>query len=100
MESLGIDRDSLENLGLSEDDIDGLYRALYVHSKSFFHSLTTIITPIVNERKHTSLLASLWKAYEALLQRCCQTDFPQIVRVLTKEKVEAIKQIKEDYARR
>ena len=67
MESLGIDRSSLESLGLSEDEIDRVYRALYVHSKSFFHSLTTIITPIVNDRKQTSLLASLWKAYEALL---------------------------------
>ena len=100
MESLGIDRDSLESLGLSEDDIDRVYRALYVHSNGFFHSLMTIITPVVVERKQMSLLASLWKAYEALLQRCCRTDFPQIVRVLTKEKVEAIKQIKEEYAAR
>ena len=51
MESLGIDRASLENLGLSEDEIDRVYRTLYVHSKSFFHSLTTIIIPIVNDGK-------------------------------------------------
>ena len=90
MEALEIDRVCLKGLGLSSDAIDSIYRALYVNTKGFFHALTSSVEAVVVSDQKQGVLARLWKAFQALLQRCCLTEFAGIVQVLVEEKEQAI----------
>ena len=47
--------------------------------------------------RKTSLMARIWKVYEALLQHCCKTDFVPIVQQYVDEKNEYKRQIEDEY---
>jgi hypothetical protein len=62
-----IDRLTLAKLGLKSDDIDRLYRILYVTSEGFFQT----IEDITSHKKSTGVLIRIWKAFQTLLQSTC-----------------------------
>ena len=57
------------------------------------------VTSCVADRRYT-VIAKVWKAYQALLQYCCTTEYKQISEKLIDEKNEAINQIVDEYARK
>ena len=59
----------------------------------------TQATEAVSIGKYT-VISKVWKAFQALLQYCCQTEYQQISEKLIKEKNEAIQQVIDEYTQK
>ena len=77
----GIDRQTLENSELEQDDINRLYRALYVYSLGFYELTKEALARSQNQK---DILPSIWKVYSVLLQYVCKTEYSTVVAQLTK----------------
>lgn len=90
----GIDRTALLKAGLQAEDIDRLYRSLFVYSIGFYQLIQTIL-------KHSfskySVVTGIWKVYAILLEYCCQLDYEMIVTTLNSEKKDEIEQMESDF---
>ena len=74
----GIDRQRLSGeVGLPNDLIDRIYRALFVYSVGFYEL-------IKNTLKHSttklSCVTSLWKVFAILLEYSCRTDYRMLIQ--------------------
>lgn len=77
----GIDRQTLVNYELEQDDINRLYRALYVYSLGFYELTRESITRSPNQK---DIMPAIWKVYSVLLQYVCKTEYSMVVAQLTK----------------
>lgn len=69
-----IDRLTLAKMGLSNSDIERLYRMLYVTSAGFFQT----IEDLLSHQKSNGILVRVWKAFQTILQSTCQTKFKEM----------------------
>ena len=79
-----IDRMTITSHGISDDNINRVYRTLYVLTLGFYDTLHTVFGG-AGEAKHT-LMSRVWKVYETLLQYCCLTDFKTIAAKMVEDK--------------
>ena len=56
----GIDRQTLVNAGISSEEVDRIYRSLFVYSVGFFELLRKILSAT---SKNYALITSIWKVY-------------------------------------
>ena len=68
---LRIDRITLGKLGIITEQIERLYRSIYVSSVSFFQTLADVL----KHQKGNGLICRVWKGYLIVLQAICLTDF-------------------------
>ena len=78
----GIDRLNLVNLGLSNGDCDRIYRSLFVYSVGFFELLRKILQ---KSHKNYSIITSVWKVFQILLEYCCKTDYRIFLAQITQK---------------
>lgn len=78
--SYGIDPTTLQSLGVSEKDVDRIYRALFVYSVGFFEFLKKILQATA---RNFGIITSIWKVYQVLLEYCCKTDYRILIAELT-----------------
>ena len=90
-----IDRMTLNNFGIPSNQVDRIYRSLYVNTVGFYDTIKQS-TAVVTSQRHTAQ-SKIWKAYQALLEYCCATDFKQISGKLVEEKNEIIKAVIQEY---
>ncbi|OMJ80193.1 hypothetical protein SteCoe_19598 [Stentor coeruleus] len=90
----GVDRTGLLKAGLQTEDIDRLYRSLFVYSIGFYQLIQTILKHSFNKY---SIVTGIWKVYAILLEYCCQLDYEMIVTTLNSEKKEEIEQMEYDF---
>ena len=90
-----IDRITLNNFGVQSNQVDRLYRGLYVNTIGFYDMIRQS-TATVTAQKNT-VKSKLWKAYQALLEYCGDTDFKQISAKLVEEKNDVVKAVIEEY---
>ena len=76
----GIDRQTLVNSGVSPDEVDRIYRSLFVYSVGFFEFLKKILQSTM---KNYQIITSIWKVYQVLLEYCCKTDYRILIAELT-----------------
>ena len=67
---------ALMNAGLSVEEVDRLYRALFVYSVGFFEHLKKVTS---NTLQNYQLLTSIWKVFAVLLEYCCKTDYRLLI---------------------
>ena len=79
-----IDRLTITNHGISHENIDRLYRTLYVLTLGCYDTLHYVFGG-AGEAKYT-LMSRAWKVYETLLQYCCLTDFQTIAAKMVEDK--------------
>jgi hypothetical protein len=75
-----IDRGFMINSGISMDQVDRIYRGLFVYSIGFYEMIQKCLTHATN--KYT-LLANVWKVYSILLEYCCKTNYRMMITELT-----------------
>ena len=81
----------LQQVGLSTNDIDQLYRGLFVHSKGVFQMVMSISKKVQNKANHPNLpsvknaenkqayiLANIWRVYQILLEYSSTSDYEMI----------------------
>lgn len=81
LKSFGIDRETLVNNELEPENINRLYRALYVYSLGFYE---LIKEPLARCKEKKSISIAVWKVYSILLQYVCKTEYQTVVSQLTK----------------
>ena len=73
----GIDRQSLVNAGISSEEVDRIYRMLFVHSVGYFELLKKILS---SSNKNFKIITSIWKVFQILLEYCCKTDYRTLIQ--------------------
>ena len=76
----GIDRQTLVDAGISGNDVDRIFRSLFVYSVGFFELLKKIVAASSN---NFSIITSIWKVYQVLLEYCCKTDYRILIAEIT-----------------
>lgn len=105
-----IDKNSMIKLGLSVQQIDNIYRALYVNTNGFFQMLSDQTKNIVDvqsrnieairkvaeitdnsttknsniDGKKQYILSNIWRVYQILLEYVCRTEYKMITQQLEK----------------
>lgn len=85
----GIDRFTLLNAGIPNDDITQLYKSLYVHTQGMLQQITDTVDLVkevnlepIESHKHqskTSITSALWKVYQMLLEYANFTDYQLLI---------------------
>ncbi|KAL4477522.1 hypothetical protein ABPG74_002672 [Tetrahymena malaccensis] len=92
LKNFGLDRKSLQNKGVSKENIDRIYRSLFVYSFGFYEMIQDIFAHIQDSAQ---TIASVWKIYGILLEYCSRTDFVNTVTQLEKEKTAIVDNLEE-----
>ena len=77
----GIDRDTLKFLGITEINVDRLYRALFVYSIGFYELISLITSSIKSkdQTKRSQIIGAVWTVYSILLEFWCKTDYKLLI---------------------
>ena len=86
----GIDRQTLVNAGISSEEVDRIYRSLFVYSVGFFELLRKILSAT---SKNYALITSIWKVYQILLEYSCKTDYRTLIAEINEKHNETLEQI-------
>lgn len=91
----GLDRPSLERDGLCKDEIDRMYRAMYVYSIGFHQCVTDIVKQ--STVAQPELVGRIWRTYSRLLELSEKDHGGNGVAVLEKNHAAAIAALKESF---
>lgn len=87
----GIDRNELTLQGIPNDQVDRIYRSLFVYSVGFFELIKKTIQH--SSQRH-SLITRLWKAFSVLLEYCCSTDYKMMIAQINSHHEDQTKKLK------
>lgn len=68
----GLDRLSLTNAGITNEQVDRVYRGLFVYSIGFYEMLQRSLEHAGNKY---ILLSSMWRVFAILLEYCCKSNY-------------------------
>lgn len=77
-----IDRVFLVNSGVNIEQIDRIYRGLFVYSIGFYEMIQKCLSHATH--KYT-LLANVWKVFSILLEYCCKTNYRMMISKISIE---------------
>lgn len=87
LERYKLDWTFLVHNGLSLDQVDRLYRSLYIYSVGFYELLKSVTS---HGSWRATLLANIWKIFAILLEYACKNDYKMLISELSKESQEDI----------
>lgn len=85
---------NLQEAGIPPEDIDRIYRALFVYSVGF-HEL--IKKCLEHTKKKYTIITQIWKVFAILLEYCCRTDYRMLISEISKESEDKIREKEEMY---
>lgn len=71
-----IDRTELRKQGIPAEEVDRVYRGLFVYSVGFYELLNKCLQH--TDKKYT-VITALWKVFSILLEYCCRTDYRMLI---------------------
>lgn len=77
-----LDRAHLIQNGLGQEQVDRLYRCLYIYSVGFYELLKAVTS---HAKRRATLLATIWKLFAILLEYACKNDYKMLISELSKE---------------
>ena len=90
----GIDRHILNTEGVPNDQIDRIYRAMFVYSVGWYELLKKCLEHTGNRY---TVIANLWKVYCILLEYCCRSDYKMLIQEITKVHKDEIETMEAKY---
>ena len=78
----GIDEESLKKKGLHIDDINRIYRSLFVYSVGFYEMLRKMTDHTTGSY---SVCTTIWKVFSICLEFCCRTEYKNLVGQVTSD---------------
>jgi hypothetical protein len=87
LKKFGVDRKNLKSKGIDNESIDRMYRCLFVYSFGFYEMLSQIFE---HAQDSPMIIANIWKIFGLLLEYCSRSDFKATIRILEKEKSQAV----------
>lgn len=81
-----IDKLYMASQGIPLEDIERIYRSLFVYSIGFYEMILECVKHAQNKY---SILSSLWKVFQILLEYCCKSNYQMMVaKISTEHKIE------------
>jgi hypothetical protein len=93
----GIDRNTLVNAGVSAEEVDRIYRSLFVYSVGFFEMLKLILS---TTKRNYSIITSIWKVFQVLLEYCCKTDYRILIAELSDKHAAELNFIEDEFKKK
>lgn len=90
----GIDRLSLTNAGIPSDQVDRIYRGLFVYSIGYYEMLQRCLHHASNKY---ILLSSMWRVFAILLEYCCKSNYQMMISKLNEEHRAAIDGLEKEF---
>lgn len=90
----GVDRQSLISAGVTNSQVDRIFRALFVYSIGFYQLINKAMEHCA---KKNVLTASIWKVYSILLEYCCHKDYRMVVSTLMQQHEQEVAKVEQDY---
>mmetsp|Transcript_27503 Transcript_27503/g.49537 ORF Transcript_27503/g.49537 Transcript_27503/m.49537 type:complete len:1044 (-) Transcript_27503:1687-4818(-) len=90
----GVDRQSLISAGVPSNEVDRIFRALFVYSIGFYQLINKAMEHCA---KKNVLVAGIWKVYSILLEYCCYKDYQMVVKTLMLEREQEVARVEEEY---
>lgn len=87
-----IDKLWLHSQGMDPVDIERIYRSLFVYSLGFYDM---ILKCVQHAKNKYSILASLWKVFQILLEYCCKSNYQMMIVKLGTEHKEELEKMEE-----
>jgi hypothetical protein len=75
-------------------DIERLYRALFVYSIGFYEM---ILKCVAHAKNKYSILSSLWKVFQILLEYCCKSNYQMMVAKISTQHSEKLEQVEAEF---
>ena len=88
-----IDRGTLESLKVSSELTERIYKSLFVHTIGFYHLLNEILNNIPEGKQ--AVTTNVWKVYQILLEKACQTDYKMLTKQLEDQNVQVVNNLHE-----
>ena len=82
------------NAGISSEEVDRIYRSLFVYSVGFFELLRKILS---TTSKNYALITSIWKVFQILLEYSCKTDYRTLIAEINDKHNERINEIEAQF---
>lgn len=76
-----IDRHSLQSFNISGEQIDRIYRCLFVYSVGFYEVLSEVLS---HSDQRFYISSNIWIVFNILLEYCCRTEYENIITNVTK----------------
>ncbi|CDW78838.1 UNKNOWN [Stylonychia lemnae] len=87
-----VDRITLSKAGVTNEQIDRIYRSLFVYSVGFYEMLKNAIGKCKNR---PAMISNFWKVYSILLEYCCKHDYRMQIQEITEKHTEEMKSLEE-----
>lgn len=72
----GIDRKTLMDAGVPEDQVERIYRGMFVYSVGYYELLKKVLSHTSNKY---NIITALWKVFSVLLEYCCRADYKMLI---------------------
>lgn len=89
-----IDRLFLHSSGVSIDGIDRIFRGLFVYSIGFYEM---ILRCVQHAKNKYSIMSSLWKVYQILLEYCCKSNYQMLIAKISNEHKTQIDNLEDEF---
>ena len=89
-----IDKLFLHSQGVPIADVERIYRSLFVYSIGFYEMILKCVQHANNKY---SILSSLWKVFQILLEYCCKSNYQMMVAKISTEHRAELDRIEESY---
>lgn len=94
LQRYAVDRLHLHAVNVEVPNIDRIYRGLFVYSIGFYEMLNKALQ---HAKDKNTLLSSIWKVYNILLEYCCRSDYQMLVRNITMEHQDEMAKMEADF---
>jgi hypothetical protein len=72
----GVDRITLNSVGLCDDMVDRIYRALFVYSVGFYEMINKCLQ---HTKRNFQTVTAIWKVFYILLEHSCRQDYMMLI---------------------
>ena len=93
----GIDRQTLTKANVDPNDVDRIYRALFVYSVGFYELIKKVM---MHCNKKYTVITSIWKVFAILLEYCCRTDYRLLIQAISKEHKDELDRLEKEYQKK
>jgi gas vesicle protein len=91
-----IDRLFLHSSGISIESIDRIFRGLFVYSIGFYEM---ILRCVQHAKNKYSIMSSLWKVFQILLEYCCKSNYQMLIAKISNEHKSHVDHLEEEFNR-
>lgn len=84
----------LQKEGIPADEVNRIYRGLFVYSVGFYELLNKCLE---HTNKKYTVITAIWKVFSILLEYCCRTDYRMLIQEISLEHQKEMERLEAKY---